>query len=351
MNKRINSLDLLKLCLSIIIVFHHYQMKLGVSFSFVNFSGGVFYIGYLVEAFFMISGYLSSYKIKKIDGVSFKDYILNKLISFYPSVFISVVATYVLVILSYFLLGYSIDTKGIGIWRFVSSCFLIFHGEHQTAGYGLNEPLWYLSVLIICYALFYCCCWLSKKTRTKLTYIFVLLIGFGTYLHTYPSYNPFIVNLSRGIVSFNVGALLFYIYEKINGKKAFIISSMILLLLVIMGFVSYYTFFDSQWEVFVFLAWPCLLMWFLYIDKYIKKNHINENLSYLIYVWHTPLISVLLILKEMMDIDKLLYEEYSLYSMLIFTLFVVVFSFVMIKPNTALKNYFVQLKKKIENNN
>ena len=56
--KRIYTLDVVKILASICIIFHHYQGEFGVQFSHFNFHNGRFYFGYLVELFFIISGFL-----------------------------------------------------------------------------------------------------------------------------------------------------------------------------------------------------------------------------------------------------------------------------------------------------
>lgn len=67
-NTREYSLDFLKVVATIIIVFHHYQQGFGVAFSKFNFAGGKFYFGYIVELFFVLSGYFTYKYIKKIAG-------------------------------------------------------------------------------------------------------------------------------------------------------------------------------------------------------------------------------------------------------------------------------------------
>ena len=57
MQKRSYSLDLVKTIATAIIVMHHYQVVTGARFQTINFDGGWFYWGYIVELFFLLSGY------------------------------------------------------------------------------------------------------------------------------------------------------------------------------------------------------------------------------------------------------------------------------------------------------
>lgn len=73
------SLDLLKILATIMIVFHHYQQGEEVVFSHWNFFNGKFYFGWLVELFFMLSGYFMFRYVEKIqNGLSFKQFYLKR---------------------------------------------------------------------------------------------------------------------------------------------------------------------------------------------------------------------------------------------------------------------------------
>ena len=79
--KRIFILDILKIVATILIVFHHYQQILNVEFNKINFFGGKFYFGHLVELFFLISGFLMFNYIEKIkQGLSFEEFFINSLL-------------------------------------------------------------------------------------------------------------------------------------------------------------------------------------------------------------------------------------------------------------------------------
>lgn len=62
--KNIDWLDLLKAVAVTLIVFHHYQQSFGVTFPGLNFYGGKFYFGNLVEFFFLVSGFVALYSFK-----------------------------------------------------------------------------------------------------------------------------------------------------------------------------------------------------------------------------------------------------------------------------------------------
>lgn len=57
----VDGLDLIKAVSITLIVFHHYQQSFSSTFNGVNFYGGSFYFGFIVELFFMISGFVAVY--------------------------------------------------------------------------------------------------------------------------------------------------------------------------------------------------------------------------------------------------------------------------------------------------
>ena len=62
--------DLIKGIATVLIVFHHYQQVMDCRFSGVNFFGGWFYFGVIVELFFVISGVFAEYteKLQQMRG-------------------------------------------------------------------------------------------------------------------------------------------------------------------------------------------------------------------------------------------------------------------------------------------
>ena len=79
----------LRIVAAVFIIFHHYQQLTGVFFTGeLNFHGGNFDFGYLVELFFILSGFLA-YNIVDKKELSFSEFYLSKLKRLLPLVFIS----------------------------------------------------------------------------------------------------------------------------------------------------------------------------------------------------------------------------------------------------------------------
>ena len=68
-NTRSYSLDFLKIIATIIIVFHHFQQHTNHLYSnFINFNGTWFYWGYMVELFFLLSGFFMLKYVERINS-------------------------------------------------------------------------------------------------------------------------------------------------------------------------------------------------------------------------------------------------------------------------------------------
>lgn len=80
------SFDFLKIIATILIIFHHYQQVLGIYFeNGINFFNGKFYFGYVVELFFVLSGFFMYSYIDKIQkGVTFPKFYLKRLGRLFP---------------------------------------------------------------------------------------------------------------------------------------------------------------------------------------------------------------------------------------------------------------------------
>ena len=161
---RIYSLDLLKFFLTIIIVFHHFQQGTGAIFKGVNFYNGRIYFGYCVEAFFLISGFVTAFQVSAKGTGNFKTWMEKRILRILPISALSVVAWLVVYLFYKLFTGSSFP----GLWRIFTSVTCTFVGGGVILpgdGQGVNNPLWYVCVLFICYAIYYCLQYLSKKQR------------------------------------------------------------------------------------------------------------------------------------------------------------------------------------------
>lgn len=125
---RIYTLDALKFFAAIGIVFHHYQQVTEVIFPKFNFYGGRIYFGYLVELFFILSGFFMAVHMNKNKKLKFSQFLLDKMVRLYPMVIISGIVFCTAAWVFRVLTGYWWNNNVIGIWKTFVSLFLVHTG-------------------------------------------------------------------------------------------------------------------------------------------------------------------------------------------------------------------------------
>lgn len=307
-NKRCYSLDALKVFATILIVFHHYQQMTGAYFEHsINYFGGKFYFGYIVELFFILSGYFMFKYIERIKkGLSFKRFYLKRMQRLLPLVMLSAICYEILLILyekifqkSYFdikptLWGTIIDSLGLQSgWVFADPF--------------VNAPTWYISVLFLCYAIFYLVTFLSQKLHVSSRYFYVAIILLGCGINTFGINLPFFNSQSaRGFYSFFTGILLAtYFYEKeINWKESLI--SLFTLMVLIFCIIFHYDFVENGFVyLLTFCFYPAIII--LFQSHFISKLFSNRfwgrwgEISFDVYIWHNLLFIVMFLFLKFID--------------------------------------------------
>ena len=161
--RKIIGLDYIKIISATLIVFHHYQQNFNASFSWINFYDSRYYFGNLVELFFIISGFLTLYNCR---GENFFQELRHKLIRIYPIPFIACLFTLITESLILILTDNSEQLSMLwGIKTLFANFFLLFSGWRPFVMMGINNPTWYLCVLIQCYLLFYVVQFITEKKK------------------------------------------------------------------------------------------------------------------------------------------------------------------------------------------
>ena len=171
MKQRDYSIDFIKIVATVLIVFHHYQQITGAYFDDgINFFNGTFYYGYIVELFFVISGYFMFSYISRIeDGLSFPIFYFNRFIRLFPIMAMGAVAYEVFLVIYQHTYQSSWFDNMPTFWGTIIASLGI------QSGWGLpnlcvNNPTWYISVLMLCYILFYS---IHIKTLTDYSTVFI----------------------------------------------------------------------------------------------------------------------------------------------------------------------------------
>ncbi len=325
--KRRTALDIPRVIATILIVLLHYHQftgQIGVFFK------GAFTFGFMVEFFFLLSGYLSFEKIKTInDGISFSEYLKQKAIRLFPMTMLSV-ALEVSGVLAHWLLcndtkfgvvdlGSAVSVKYILLNLFGLSCWV----DHESCAF----VSWYVGVLIWCNILLYAIIYLSKRLKLS-AYVFyfsMILIGLITSESSIslPIFNGW---TCRGYMAFYFGLIISPIIKKIS--KNLKIMHAFIVAIILIGFAICYSFYPDETIVFkdtrfllIFFYYPLVILLFeIPIISNILDNKIlgiiGES-TFDMYLLHLPMI---VWMHDFIYIFRLQIDYSSLYFTIIFLL-------------------------------
>lgn len=296
MKERDYSLDFLKICATIIIVFHHYQQVTGVVYTnHINFFGGSFYWGNVVELFFVISGFVSFGYIEKIqNGCDFKSFFLKKARRLLPLVAISAVV-YEVALAIYFKL-YQQDWFGVQINFFgtILDALGIQNGWVFNDP-GVNYPTWYISVLLLCYIVFYVATYLGKKKDLPVIYVYLFIILIGCGINTYAINFPFLTSqTARGYYAFFTGLVLAIALNKYGVYKKAVAVSLVNIIVIVCVVA-----FRGEWipqgliYLLTFILYPSIII--VFQSKFVRSLFSHKiwgiwgRISYDVYIWHNPM--------------------------------------------------------------
>lgn len=208
-NRRIYSLDIIKIFATICILFHHYQQLMELRFATgINFYYGWESFGYLVELFFEISGflaYMSIVKVKDAKELNTIKWIERRYIRLMPLVILSTIIFETVDLLSIYILGSPISGINPSLWGTILTSIGIQSGwffENPM----INNPVWYISCLLLCYIILALLNKLSMSRGWSILVLFSGMIILGciglNYELNYPFFNG---ASSRAYCSFFMG--------------------------------------------------------------------------------------------------------------------------------------------------
>lgn len=300
-SSRSYSLDFLKILATIAIVFHHFQQTTGAVYeNSINFYGSWFYWGYIVELFFILSGYFLYKYIDVIlnNDISLSSWCIRRGKRLLPMVAVSAIV-YELILIAYKSV-HNTDWFGIipTIWGTIITALGIQEGWAFPNPY-VNYPVWYISVLLVCYLLFYLLTTLAKKLKCSPFYFYIAIIILGcgtqTYGLSYPLLNS---QIARGYYSFFWGLLLAHFIRTYGITYKTVISSSLILSFFTVVFVRYPNYAQSNLVfLLTFLVYPSIII--LFETKHAKKIFQHKfwgvlgDICFNVYLWHNPMLPLM----------------------------------------------------------
>jgi len=326
------SLDFLKIIATILIVWHHYQQILEIKFDKINFFYGKFYFGYLVELFFVLSVFFMYSYINKIEqGLSFKDFFIKRVSRLLPLISIAVIVYEIIIVIypkvfNLLFLEQTLDIFG----SFIS--ILGIQAGWFFKNPMINNPMWYVSVLILCYILFYILVKFNKKNNITIKFIVMVLLGIiiqRTRLEL-PFFNSY---TARGYYSFFFGALFSIYFNNYKLKNSIKIVSLAVAIII-----PFFILGDNKIiikltkYILPFLYYPSLI---IILNFDVLKNKIFSNkgkvlnyigeVSFNVYVWHVCGVLLLNIINKYYNLNINL-STYKI--MFIFTFFLYIWGII-----------------------
>ena len=293
--QRLTNLDVIKLFLAFIIIFHHFQQNFSLYMPLVNFYGGVYDWSRAVELFFMISGFL----LARNDDTNEKLYIrpvVRRYIGFLFAAVPAGIACAVQACLIHQMTGNWMGDVVLDVPKIIRGLLLVDRG-YIYSGLSINNPTWFCTILLYCDALFYFvkCLDMEFKKINKV-YIYILITVFYAIFYKSSAitviYVPFFnYDMNRGGAAFFIGCLLFHVF-KLPKKKQWAVRAAFLALAAIMS-LKYGLLSD---KVSVFCVFP-LLADAAVNTKQTDSKFISgtQGVSMYMYLWHIFFINLIII--------------------------------------------------------
>lgn len=314
-------LDFLKFASAIVILLEHYYGNTGLPQLSVIRNGGI-----AVDLFFMISGFLCVGGGKnRIVKTSYSEYIFRIAGRFVPMVSITVTLYAVFGTLYYMCFGEWYRSVIIDFWNILTSYLLIFKGGAVgNLALGVNNPIWFLCVLLICYSLFYMIMRMTNKYKWPVIYGFLCMIFIGLAASTYALELPFLNGaVGRGYYSFFMGCIIAILMEKSKDKRKLYFLAFVQICVYILPLLSGLDFLYNNWTLsIVFILFTAMVV----IGTYPLPAWLNgisrflAGISFEIYIWQ----GIFFIIQGMLYHRGII--EYTRKTFFAFFLIVILFS-------------------------
>lgn len=292
MNKQRNAaIDFLRIGAATLIVLHHYQQGVDITFRHITFYGGTFNFGYIVELFFLISGLMIYKNVSCQEEPTFGTFIGGKIKRIIPLLAISVLIETILRCISEILAGQS------GFSRDLLDIVVNAAGL-QTMGLfsvnSVNQPTWYLSVLLLCYFWLFVIIKISKRFKFNSCYGFVFMVLLGITINTY-SWNTVFLNryISRGYFSFFAGLLLAYYFHKVKKNRVELVCFILPVMFLVFLKMKPQFLTSGDFYFYTLMLWIPVLV---FVVRWLPARAVDckivtflGKVSFGVYIWNEPM--------------------------------------------------------------
>lgn len=285
-------IDLIKFVAAIVIVLHHYYLNTGITQLQMFANGGI-----IVELFFMISGYLGGISKERIKKITYHRYMHNVIRKIVPMTIITAF-TYCFFALWYYLkTGEWYRDAAINFWNIISSLGLIFRGGAiGNISIGVNNPIWYLCVLLICHTFLFMIVKMSYHYPIPVIYGYIIMIFIGFAVITYEYNLPFFnMAVARGYYSFFIGCVIAMLLDNVKDKKQLYVVACCTAIVYLLPRFLKWSFMYENWN----LSMPVILFTAIVIvgtiplsKKYYNISRYLGRISFEIYIWQASFLLI-----------------------------------------------------------
>ncbi len=303
MKKYCSRLDLLRFLAALAVAFFfHYIIVFSDSPVSGNIVGDALnkYGGYVVELFYVISGFVMyiAYSERIREGQTiFTKYLTDRIVRLYPAMIISVIVTIIPMWLGYHMWDEAVSNDSAVTLLAIFLNLLGLNGG-TVSGFtnttSVNGPSWYITVLLICYLLFYGIIKLCRGSKGAENVAFTVIIILGIFFYINPMSIPMMfVCCARGYIFFFIGVFLAQIYGKVNWIGNLLMCAVSILMVCMYFFASDHNLLMSESIEFgLFIVCPIVMFFIGFFPlEYICSNVVVKflgGISFGIFLWNLP---------------------------------------------------------------
>lgn len=295
-------------------MFHHYQQVTQSVFeSGINYYFGWFYFGRMVELFFIISGYVMHRYISSISEgkLSLKQWYFKRISRLLPLIAISVIVYEFGIHFHGLLCDGGICSSYAGKKVDIFGSLITMLGIQDGGAFPnpmVNNPMWYVSVLLITYVVFYIVTVLAKCWGCSPNYLYIAMVLLGCGIQTYGINLPFFNgSTSRGYYCFFFGLLLADYVKNHGVSKKLATGSVTAIITMLYFMLCQRSMVESNLHYLLsFVLFPALI---LLTETNTSKRIFNHRfwgkwgqISFNAFVWHEPMLCAMFTVTHIIEI-------------------------------------------------
>lgn len=256
-----------------------------------------------VPAFFFVSGFLIYASYQNAPG---NHYYTNRFLRLFPGLFVVAAGGVGVALLARGWRDLFINAETYGIW-FLSQ---ITVGQaynpslFRDIGAGvINGSLWTLTTEIIFYLCVPIIVWLEKRFRSTvcmLTAASFIVYAVGPELFDQPLYRDKTIYDALALTPiawgwmFGAGILSLKLFDKISAFRRYLpLAVVVMMPMIFYGDGAFFGSTGNRLGLFYFLSYAAIVLWFAFGTPHVR---LTFDLSYGVYIWHMPVINLLLVL-------------------------------------------------------